>query len=226
MKAMILAAGRGERMRPLTDSLPKPLIPVRGQRLAERHLQHLAAAGVRELVINLGWLGERIEEALGDGSRLGVSIAWSREGWPCLETGGGIFNALPLLGPAPFLVLNGDVWTDYPLPDLVARAAGFPLQDLGHMVLVPNPPHHPRGDVTLAGGRVVPACAETHTFSGLSVLRPELFAAAPGGAFPLWPLLREAAIRGQVSGEIYEGRWSDVGTPQRLEALEKELQTA
>ena len=225
MKAMILAAGRGERMRPLTDTVPKPLIAVRGQRLVERHLQRLAAAGVREVVINLGWLGERIEEALGEGSRLGVSITWSREGWPCLETGGGISNALPLLGPAPFLVLNGDVWTDYPLAALVGRAVSFPEHDLAHMVLVPNPPHHPRGDVTLAGGRVVPACAETHTFSGLSVLRPELFAEAPGGAFPLWPQLREAAIRGQVSGEIYAGRWSDVGTPQRLEALEKELET-
>lgn len=223
MKAMILAAGRGERMRPLTDGMPKPLIEVRGQRLVERHLQRLAAAGVSQVVINLGWLGERIEETLGDGSRLGVSIAWSREGWPCLETGGGILHALPLLGAAPFLLLNGDVWTDYPLPHLVARARDFSQHDLGHMVLVPNPAHHPRGDVTLAGGRVVPACAETHTFSGLSVLRPELFSGVQAGAFPLWPLLREAAIRGQVSGEIYEGRWSDVGTPQRLEALEREL---
>ncbi|HWY24349.1 MAG TPA: nucleotidyltransferase family protein [Nevskia sp.] len=223
MKAMILAAGRGERMRPLTDSLPKPLIPVHGQRLIERHLERLAVAGVREVVINLGWLGERIEEAVGDGSRFGVSIAWSREGWPCLETGGGISNALPQLGAAPFLVLNGDIWTDYPLPALVARAAAFPQHDLGHMVLVPNPPHHPRGDVTLASGRVVPAALQTHTFSGLSVLRPGLFDGAQAGAFPLWPLLREAAIRGQVSGEIYAGRWSDVGTPQRLEELEKAL---
>lgn len=224
MKAMILAAGRGERMRPLTDSLPKPLIPVRGELLVERHLRRLAEAGVRGVVINLGWLGERIEQALGDGSALGVSIAWSREGWPCLETGGGIARALPMLGPAPFLVLNGDVWTDYPLAELVRRAEAFPAQDLAHMVLVPNPAHHPRGDVTLAGGRVVPACGETHTFSGLSLQRPELYADAPAGAFPLWPLLREAAIRGQVSGEIHGGRWSDVGTPQRLEELERTLE--
>jgi len=223
MRAMILAAGRGERMRPLTDRLPKPLVPVRGEALVERHLRRLAAAGVREVVINLGWLGEHIAQALGDGGRYGVAIAWSREGWPCLETGGGIHHALPLLGPAPFLVLNGDVWTDYPLQDLAARAAALPPHDLGHMVLVPNPAHHPRGDVTLAGGRVVPACAQTHTFSGLSVLRPELFADSAPGAFPLWPLLREAAIRGQVSGEVYGGRWSDVGTPQRLQELEAAL---
>jgi MurNAc alpha-1-phosphate uridylyltransferase len=213
-------------MRPLTDSLPKPLIPVRGERLVERHLRRLAEAGVREVVINTGWLGERIEETLNDGSRLGVTIAWSREGWPCLETGGGILNALPLLGPAPFLLLNGDVWTDYPLAALVARASAFPVHDLAHMVLVPNPAHHPRGDFTLAGGRVVPACAETHTYSGLSLLRPELFADRAPGAFPLGPLLRETVIRGQVSGEIYPGRWSDVGTPQRLAALEQELEAA
>jgi MurNAc alpha-1-phosphate uridylyltransferase len=223
---MILAAGRGERMRPLTDTLPKPLIAVRGQPLIERHLARLAAAGVREVVINLGWLGGRIEQALGDGARLGLAIAWSREGWPCLETGGGVHHALPLLGPAPFLLLNGDVWTDYPLEQLVARAVSLPAHDLAHMVLVPNPAHHPRGDATLAGGRVVPACAETQTFSGISVLRPELFEGAEPGAFRLWPLLREAAIRGQVSGEVYQGRWSDVGTPQRLQELERTLEAA
>jgi MurNAc alpha-1-phosphate uridylyltransferase len=226
MKAMILAAGRGERMRPLTDTLPKPLIAVHGQPLVERHLERLATAGVREVVINTGWLGERLEAALGDGSRLGVSIAWSREGWPCLETGGGVRKALPLLGPAPFLVLNGDVWTDYPLAGLVARAVSLPAHDLAHLLLVPNPAHHRRGDFTLAGGRVVPACAETHTYSGLAVLRPELLDGSAEGPFPLGPLLREAAIRGQVSGEVYEGRWSDVGTLQRLQELQKELEAA
>ena len=224
MKAMILAAGRGERFRPLTDTLPKPLIAVRGELLIERHLRRLSAAGLREVVINLGWLGQSIEQRLGDGTRYGLAIAYSHEGWPCLETGGGVCRALPQLGAAPFLLLNADVWTDYPLPQLMQRAAALPEHDLAHMVLVPNPPHHPRGDCTLAGGRVVPACAETHTFSGLSVLRPELFGDADGGAFPLWPLLREAAIRGQVSGEVYEGRWSDVGTPQRLEDLERALE--
>ncbi|MDR3415955.1 MAG: nucleotidyltransferase family protein [Nevskia sp.] len=221
---MILAAGRGERFRPLTDHLPKPLIGVRGETLIGRHLERLAAAGVREVVINLGWLGERIEAELGDGSSHGVAITWSREGWPALETGGGVFHALPLLGAGPFLLVNGDVWTDYPLAALARRAADLPQQDLAHMVLVPNPPHHPRGDCSLAGARVVPACADTYTFSGLSVLRPGLFADADGGAFPLWPLLREAAIRGRVGGEVYPGTWSDVGTPQRLEALERQLE--
>jgi MurNAc alpha-1-phosphate uridylyltransferase len=224
MKAMILAAGRGERFRPLTDTLPKPLIAVRGVTLIERHLRRLADAGLREVVINLGWLGQSIEDRLGEGTRYGMALAYSREGWPCLETGGGVFRALDLLGAGPFLLLNADVWTDYPLPQLMQRAAALPPHDLAHMVLVPNPPHHPRGDCGLAGGRVVPACAETWTFSGLSVLRPELFADHEGGAFPLWPLLREAAIRGQVSGEVHEGRWSDVGTPQRLQALEQSLE--
>jgi MurNAc alpha-1-phosphate uridylyltransferase len=221
---MILAAGRGERFRPLTDTLPKPLIAVRGETLIERHLRRLAAADLREVVINLGWLGQSIEDRLGDGSRHGLAIAYSREGWPCLETGGGVLHALPLLGEAPFLLLNADVWTDYPLQELMLRAQRLPQHDLAHMVLVPNPPHHPRGDCGLAGGRVVPACAETHTFSGLSVLRPALFQDQDGGAFPLWPILREAAIRGQVSGEIYPGRWSDIGTPERLETLESSLE--
>lgn len=221
---MILAAGRGERFRPLTDTLPKPLIPVHGEVLIERHLKRLATASVREIVINLGWLGERIEAALGDGGRLGVIINWSREGWPCLETGGGVRHALPLLGPDPFLLLNADVWTDYPLRQLAQRAAELPPGDFAHLVLVPNPAHHQRGDFGLAGGRVVPACAETCTYSGVAVLRPELLADAGEGAFPLGPLLRQASIMGRVSGELYEGRWSDVGTPQRLEALEHSLE--
>ena len=225
MKAMILAAGRGDRFRPITDSLPKPLIPVRGEVLIERHLKNLAATGIREVVINLGWLGERIEAALGDGSRWGIAIAWSREGWPCLETGGGIRNALPLLGPEPFLLLNADVWTDYPLRQLAQHAAALPAHDWAHLVLVPNPAHHPRGDFGLAGGRVVPACAETCTYSGVAILRPELLADAGEGAFPLGPLLRQAAILGRVSGELYAGRWSDVGTPQRLQALEQQLES-
>ena len=225
---MILAAGRGARFKPLTDSLPKPLIPVGGEALIERHLRGLALAGIRDVVINLGWLGERIEAQLGDGARLGVRVAFSREGWPALETGGGIFHALPLLGAGPFLLVNGDVWTDYPFSGLVARARALPGNDLAHMVLIPNPTHHPAGDCGLAGGRVVTACVETHTFSGLSVIRPELFAeignAEPAPHFPLWPLLRDAAIRGQVGGELYGGRWSDVGTPERLQALEAELE--
>lgn len=224
MKAMILAAGRGERMRPLTDHLPKPLIPVQGRPLIEHHLAALATAGVREIVVNLGWLGERLREQLGDGARHGVSIEYSEEGWPALETGGGLRHALPLLGREPFLLLNGDVYCDVPLPALVARAQALAERDLAHLVLVPNPAHNPRGDFGLAGGRVITACAESHTFSGLSVLRPELFADCAPGAFPLAPLLREAAIRGQVAGELHAGLWSDVGTPQRLAALESQLQ--
>lgn len=224
MKAMILAAGRGERMRPLTDRLPKPLIAVRGRPLIDYHLAALAAAGVREVVINLGWLGECLREQLGDGARHGLSIAYSDEGWPALETGGGLHHALPLLGREPFLLLNGDVYCDYPLTALVARAQALAENDLAHLVLVPNPAHNPRGDFGLAGGRVITACAESHTFSGLSVLRPALFADCSSGAFPLAPLLREAAIRGQVAGELHAGLWSDVGTPQRLAALQSQLE--
>lgn len=224
MKAMILAAGRGERMRPLTDRLPKPLIAVRGRPLIDYHLAALAAAGVREVVINLGWLGERLREQLGDGARHGLSIAYSEEGWPALETGGGLHHALPLLGREPFLVLNGDVYCDYPMARLISRAKTLAERDLAHLVLVPNPAHNPRGDFGLAGGRVITACAESHTFSGLSVLRPDLFADCSPGAFPLAPLLREAAIRGQVAGELHAGLWSDVGTPQRLAALQSQLE--
>ncbi len=221
---MILSAGRGERMRPLTDSLPKPLIPVHGQPLIEHQLSALAAAGVREIVINLGWLGAKLQAQLGSGDRFGVSIEYSDEGWPALETGGGIFRALPLLGEAPFLLLNGDVWCDYPVARLAARAAGLQPDDLAHLVMVPNPEHNPRGDFGLAGGRVITACAESFTFSGLSILRSALFTDCSDGPFPLAPLLRDAAIRGRVAGELHVGLWSDVGTPQRLAALEKQLE--
>jgi MurNAc alpha-1-phosphate uridylyltransferase len=227
IKVMILAAGRGERFRPLTDTIPKPLIEVHGETLIERHLRALARAGVREVVVNLGWLGEKIRERLDDGAAYGLTIAYSEEGWPALETGGGIHHALPLLGAAPFAVINGDVWTDYPLERLIQIAQNLPETDLGHMVLVSNPAHHPHGDCTLVGppeqGRVVTACGDTLTFSGLSVLRPELFAEAIPGKFPLWPLLRDAAINGRVGGEHYAGHWSDVGTPERLRRLEGEL---
>ncbi|WP_293367491.1 N-acetylmuramate alpha-1-phosphate uridylyltransferase MurU [Nevskia sp.] len=226
MKAMILAAGRGERMRPITDVTPKPLIPVAGKPLIEWHISALKAAGVSDIVVNLGWLGERLREHLGDGSAFGVSIAYSEEGWPALETGGGIHHALPLLGAAPFLLLNGDVWTDYPLAQLVDRAANFPGNEVAHLILVANPAHNLRGDFGLAGGRLIPACAESFTFSGLSLLRPELFADCAPGAFPLAPLLRDAAIRGRVSAEFHDGRWSDVGTPERLAAIETLLSSA
>lgn len=220
---MILAAGRGERMRPHTDSSPKPLIRVGGKSLLERHLESLRAAGITDVVINLGWLGERIRETCGDGARFGVKLAYSEEGWPALESGGGIFHALPLLGEGPFVVVNGDVYTDFPLAGLARRARALPDGVDAHLVLVPNPAHNPRGDFALDGGRVTNAEAGRHTFSGLSVHRPEFFAGCAPGHFPLLPLWRRAADAGRMTGEVYAGAWSDVGTPARLQELERAL---
>jgi MurNAc alpha-1-phosphate uridylyltransferase len=225
MKAMILAAGRGERMRPHTDSNPKPLIPVGGKSLVERHLENLRAAGIADIVINLGWLGEKISAALGDGARFGVKIRYSAEGWPALESGGGIFHALPLLGTDPFLVVNGDVYTDFPLARLVQRARSLEPEIDAHLVLVPNPAHNPRGDFALADGRLTNRETERHTFSGLSVHRPEFFADCQPGHFPLLPLWRREADAGRLSGEVHTGLWSDVGTPQRLAELEAKLRS-
>jgi N-acetyl-alpha-D-muramate 1-phosphate uridylyltransferase len=220
VKAMILAAGRGERMRPHTDQRPKPLIPVAGKSLIERHLDNLRSAGITQVVVNLGWLGERIREALGDGARFGVQVQYSEEGWPALESGGGIFHALPLLGPAPFLVVNGDVYTDYPLAELARRARALEPGIDAHLVLVPNPAHNPRGDFALEHGRITNRETERHTFSGLSVHRPEFFAGCTAGHFPLLPLWRKEAEAGKLTGEVHHGAWSDVGTPQRLAELE------
>lgn len=220
---MILAAGRGERMRPHTDHRPKPMLPVAGQPLIERHLGRLRDAGVEDVVVNLGWLGEVIREDLGDGSAFGVRVRYSVEGWPALESGGGIHHALPLLGDDPFVVVNGDVWTDYPLEQLVRRAATLEPGLHAHLVLVPNPAHNPRGDFVLADGRIDNGADGRHTFSGLSVHRPALFAGCKPGHFPLLPLWRAAADTGRISGELYEGLWSDVGTPERLDELERAL---
>ncbi len=220
MKAMILAAGRGERMRPLTLERPKPMLEAGGQPLIVHHLRSLAAAGFEDVVVNVSWLGAQIEAALGDGSHHGLRIAYSDEGPEPLETGGGIFRALPLLGPAPFLVLNGDVWTNYPWAGL--REALRPA-DLAHLVLVPNPPHNPDGDFVLQGGRIVEAPGDRATFSGVGVYRPELFAGCRDGIFKLAPLLRAAAREGRVSGETYDGGWLDIGTPQRLAELDRRL---
>jgi MurNAc alpha-1-phosphate uridylyltransferase len=216
---MILAAGRGKRMRPLTDHTPKPLLPVAGKPLIVHHLEALRAAGFTDLIINTGHLGEQLPAALGDGRRWGVRIAWSAEPPEALETGGGIFQALPLLGPEPFLVVNGDVWTDYPLARLARIPAG-----LAHLALVDNPPQHTAGDFFLAADRTVAERGEPKlTFSGISILRPELFAGCAAGRFPLGPLLRDAMAAGQVSGEYYAGGWRDIGTPERLAELEREL---
>ncbi len=211
MKAMILAAGRGERMGVLTDACPKPLLPVGGRPLIAHHLQRLQAAGFREVVINTSYLGEQIRAELGNGERWGLSIAFTIEP-ERLDSGGGIFNALPLLGEAPFLLVNGDVWTDIPLQSvqLVAPKSA-------HLVMVPNPDHNPRGDFVLGADGVMQAEGEARlTYSGISVLSPRLFDGCSAGKFPLAPLLRNAMSQGRVSGECYRGVWIDVGTPERL----------
>lgn len=217
MKAMILAAGRGERMRPLTDHTPKPLLEVGGRRLIEYHILRLAAIGVRELVINHAHLGMQIEEYLGDGSRYRVNIRYSDE-TEALETGGGIFRALPLLGDMPFIVVNGDVWTDFPFERLLRTPPS-----LAHLVLVDNPPQHPNGDFVLHGQKLIAEGESKLTYSGIAVFDPKLFADCHAGRFPLAPLLRAAMARGEVSGEHYRGEWWDVGTPERLKALDQKL---
>lgn len=218
MKAMILAAGRGERMRPLTDHTPKPLLRVGGKTLIEHLIEALAAAGFRDLVINHAHLGAQIEAHLGEGARYGVHIAWSREPEGALETGGGIFQALPLLDDGPFLVVNADIWTDYPFARLARRADG-----LAHLVLVDNPAHHPGGDFVLTGGRVQVQGGPRLTFSGIGVYHRDLFRGCAPGRFPLAPLLRAAMDRGEVSGEHYTGRWHDIGTAERLTELDRAL---
>jgi MurNAc alpha-1-phosphate uridylyltransferase len=226
MKAMILAAGRGERMRPLTDRTPKPLLPVGGKPLIVWHLERLATAGLREVVINHAHLGGQIEAALGDGARWGLSIRYSPEPEGALETAGGIANALPLLGgDEAFLVINGDIYCDW---DVARAATALAANDLAHLVLVPNPSHHPRGDFSLmgieVGADVTAAGAQACTFSGIGIYRPQLFAGIRRGErAQLAPLLRAAMAAGRVSGELHAGRWTDVGTPQRLAELDAEL---
>jgi MurNAc alpha-1-phosphate uridylyltransferase len=215
MRAMILAAGRGKRLRPHTDTLPKPLLPVRGKPLIEYHLEALAAAGFREIVINRGHLGERLPEALGDGARWGVTIHWSVEPPEALETGGGLHQALPLLGSGPFLAVNGDIWTDYPFARL--RSAKC---DYAHLVMIPNPPHNENGDFRLAGGRLHADGEPRLTYSGIAVYHPRLFDSCTAGRFSVVPLLLDAMHERIVTGERYDGAWSDVGTPERLAEAE------
>jgi MurNAc alpha-1-phosphate uridylyltransferase len=217
---MVLAAGRGERMRPLTDSQPKPLLQVGGKRLIEYHLERLAAGGFREVVINTAWLGDMIPAALGSGGQYGLAITYSHERPEALETGGGIFQALPLLGSGPFLLVNGDVWTDV---DLGALRRDPPEGSLAHLVLVRNPPQHPRGDFVLDGGAVSEGEGLRHTYSGVGIYRPEFFAGCTPGKFPLLPLLRRAIAWRALSGELHQGRWYDIGTAERLAALDAEL---
>jgi MurNAc alpha-1-phosphate uridylyltransferase len=220
MKAMILAAGRGKRMRPLTDHTPKPLLRAAGKSLIEHQIERLCAAGIVDLVINHAHLGEQIEHALGGGNRHGVRIAYSAEGQgKALETGGGILKALPLLGPEPFVVTNGDVWCDFDY-----RRLRLPPGDLATLVLIDNPPHNPSGDFALEDGRVRLNGREMLTFSGIGLYHPELFAGCEPGAFPLAPLLRSAMQRNRVGGIHHDGHWLDIGTPERLQALERMLQ--
>lgn len=221
---MILAAGRGERMRPLTDRVPKPLLAVAGRPLIAWLLESLRSAGFNEIVINVSHLREAIESALGDGSSFGVRIAYSFER-EALETAGGIAWALPLLGEEPFLVVNGDVYSDFPFARLRSVAADLaPARRLAHLVLVDNPPHHLSGDFCLRGGKVA-RDGEAHlTFSGIGAYHPALFAAVARGAKQqLAAVLREPMAEGRVSGEHHRGRWLDVGTPERLEQLERML---
>jgi MurNAc alpha-1-phosphate uridylyltransferase len=219
MKAMVLAAGRGERMRPITDRIPKPLVPVNGKPLIAYHLEALARAGVRDIVINLAYRGAQIREALADGSAYGVRISYSEEGPEPIETGGGIFKALPLLGEAPFLVVNGDVWTDFDFARMPALAPGAHA----HLVMVPNPPHVAKGDFALDGDYVLEAERDRYTYSGLGVFTSEFFAGCQPGKFPLRPLLVRAIAGRRLRGSVYRGVWLDIGTPERLAELEASL---
>lgn len=218
MRAMILAAGRGERLRPLTDTTPKPLLEVAGKLLIEHHLESLASAGFREIVINLSHLGDKIRDTLGNGSNWDLNIHYSPEPVGALGTGGGIKQALPHLGEAPFAIINGDVFTDYPLSRLRAIKC-----DQAHLVLVPNPAHNPKGDFALAGGYVVENQKPHFTFSGISVYHPRFFDTAATGNFSVVPMLQSAMALQQVTGQLYKGVWHDIGTIERLESLRKQL---
>ena len=226
MKAMILAAGKGERMRPLTDHTPKPLLQVAGAPLIEHHIRRLAAAGFRDLVINVSHLGGQIIDFCGDGGRWGVSIAWSPEEFP-LETAGGIVKALPLLGEEPFLVVNGDVWIDYRFGQL---ARYRPLaREVAHLVLVDSPPQHPLGDFLLdAEGwiRERPEQEKGLTYAGVGVYTPGFFAGLAPRVAPLRPMLDAAIAAGRLSGGHHRGQWADVGTPERLAELERLVRAA
>lgn len=206
---MILAAGRGERLRPLTDTLPKALVEVRGQSLLERHLTRMQAAGVSDVVINLGWLGHEIVERVGSGSRFGLNVVYSPEGDNVLETGGGIHHALPLLGDAPFLLVNSDIYTDMPLP-----IDEIDSDCLAHLKLVPTPEYKRDGDFGLQDGRINNETA--YTYGGVTVYRPEFFADCVPGRFSVVPMWRALADEGKLQGSLYEGPWADIGTPERL----------
>ena len=222
MKAMVMAAGRGERLRPLTDTLPKPLAPVAGKPLILYHLEALARAGVRDVVINLSWLGDLIKTALGDGHDYGVRIHYSEEGPVPLETAGGIFKALPLLGPEPFLVVNGDVWTDIDFGGLALDDAADAL-----IVLVPNPAHNSRGDFALDGDAVIEcdSARQSYTYSGVGMYRAEFFSGCSPGKFPLLPLLKRAIAARRLYGQLHRGEWFDIGSMERLRELDSRVRS-
>lgn len=217
MKAMILAAGRGERMRPLTDHTPKPLLMAGSKRLIEFHLMNLAKAGFKDVVINVAWLGSLIIDTLGNGENYNLNITYSNEKDQALETGGGIYNALPLLGEEPFLVINGDVWTDYPFEKLY----DFSLQDKAHLVLVKNPEHNPDGDFSISANRLNENESEKFTYSGIGVYSADFFSKHNDGKYPLAPMIRKYISENKISGELYNGNWMDIGTQQRLNDLIK-----
>ena len=227
MKAMLLAAGYGKRLAPLTLKTPKPMLEVAGKPLLQHHIERLAACGIRDLVINTSWLAEQIEDYFGDGSQFGVSISWSREPQP-LETGGGISKALDLLGHQPFLLVNGDVWTDFPLDSLSAQSVAD--NKSAWLLLVNNPEHNPKGDFALSDGLVTNTLSAKYTFSGISVIRPQLLSdytqTNPNQeSFPLRDVLLPAIEAGKVMGTLYYGKWCDVGTVERYQALNNSLVT-
>ena len=220
MKAMILAAGRGERLRPLTDSIPKPLVRVGGYALIEWHIHRLVKAQVTQIVINLSYLGEQIQNYLGTGERYGAELVYSLEPEPALETAGGIIQALAALGKDPFIVINSDIWTDYSFSKLTQSATS--QSSLAHLVMVNNPQHNPEGDFILADGKLSENGNHAPlTFSGIGMYRPEFFSNCKPGRAPLAPLLKQQMSVGQVSGEHYKGQWYDIGTLERLEAIQK-----
>ena len=207
-------------MRPLTDAAPKPLLTVGGKPLMQYHIEALAGAGVREIVVNLAWKGAMIRETFGDGAAFGIRILYSEEGDTALETGGGVFKALPMLGVEPFLVVSGDVWTDFDFAKCAARLAAH---DVAHFVLAPNPRFHEEGDFCLVDGRVTEAGGPRYTYANIGVFRPEFFGGCAPGRFPLAPLMYDWIRKGRVSGELYEGRWRNLGLPAQLAELDQEL---
>ncbi|MCK5669195.1 MAG: nucleotidyltransferase family protein [Gammaproteobacteria bacterium] len=222
MRAMILAAGRGERMRPLTDKMPKSMLEVSGKPLIQYHVENLVQAGIVEIVINHALFGEQIEAYLNDGKALGASITYSVEGDQPLETAGGIVRALPLLGDKPFVTVNADIWTDFSFQDLLCQSDDL-SNDSAHLILVDNPEHNPEGDFALSDEKVVNQGKPMLTFSGISIFTPKFFKDCASGSAPLAPILRKAASQGRVTGSHYQGQWQDIGTPARLSDLRQSL---